>query len=137
MSNTFTSNARLKLAKNHADANQHLEAELWYLKINCFLYLRYQSRIIWHILKNKQKNKRVCINGIIWLIIRKMKMKKKKISHKHNINKRSSKHGRKYSKCKKFLSIMKLICIKQHLSNIWSSVHEKATTRLSWKNRSL
>ena len=31
----------------------------------------------------------------------------------------------KYSKYKECISMMMLICIKQHLSNIWSSIHEK------------
>ena len=34
-------------------------------------------------------------------------------------------HGHEYSKYKKFLGMMMLICIKQHLSNIWSSIYEK------------
>ena len=35
-------------------------------------------------------------------------------------------HGHKYTKCKKCVSMMMLICIKQQLSNICSSIHEKA-----------
>ena len=30
------------------------------------------------------------------------------------------------------LSLMMLLCIKQHLSNIWSSVHEKVKQHWSW-----
>ena len=29
---------------------------------------------------------------------------------------------------------MMLICIKQHLSNTWSLIHEKVRVRVSWKN---
>ena len=47
------------------------------------------------------------------------------MTHKYDINRPRSRHEHKYSKCKKFLSMMMLICIKQHLSNIWSSIHEK------------
>ena len=36
-----------------------------------------------------------------------------------------SRHGRKHSKYKKWLSMMILICIKQYLSKIWSLIHEK------------
>ena len=39
-------------------------------------------------------------------------------SHKYDINKPRSRHNHKCSKCKKSLSMMMLICIKQHLSNI-------------------
>ena len=54
-----------------------------------------------------------------------MKKKMKKISPRWDINKLRSKHGHKYSKYKTSVSMMMLICIKQHLSNIWSSIHEK------------
>ena len=54
-----------------------------------------------------------------------MKIKMKNRSHRYDINRPRSRHGHKYSKYKKCLSMMMLICIKQHLSNIWSSVHEK------------
>ena len=48
-----------------------------------------------------------------------VKMKMKKRLHRYGINKpRSSRHGNKYSKYKKCLSMMILVCIKQHLSNI-------------------
>ena len=66
-----------------------------------------------------------------------MKMKKKKISHKYNINRRSSKHGCKYSKYKKFLIMMMLICFKQLLSNTWSSIHEKVKERRGWVEKTV
>ena len=52
------------------------------------------------------------------LIIMKMKTKMKTDSRKYGINKPSCRHGHKYSKYVKCLSMMMLICIKQHLSNI-------------------
>ena len=55
ISNTFTSNARLKLAKNQANANQHPKAELFFWKL-FILHPRYHPKIIGHILKNEQKN---------------------------------------------------------------------------------
>ena len=55
----------------------------------------------------------------------KLKMKMKKRSHRYDINRPRFSHGDKYSKCKIFLSKMMLTCIKQHLSNISRSVHEK------------
>ena len=45
-------------------------------------------------------------------------MKKKNRSHKHNANRPKFKHGHKYSKYKKCLSMIMLVCIKQHLSKI-------------------
>ena len=50
-----------------------------------------------------------------------MKMKIKNRSHRYDINRPKP----RYSKYKKFLNMMLLIRIKQHLSNIWSSIHEK------------
>ena len=48
----------------------------------------------------------------------KMKMEIKNRSLRYDINRSRSKDGHKYSKYKKCLSMMMLICIKQHLSNI-------------------
>ena len=52
-------------------------------------------------------------------------MKMKNRPHRCDINRPRSRHGHKYSKYKKCLTMMMLICIKQHLSNIWSSIEEK------------
>ena len=49
----------------------------------------------------------------------KMKMKMENRSHRYDINR----HRHKYSRYKKGLSMTMLLSIKQHLSNIWSSVH--------------
>ena len=54
-----------------------------------------------------------------------MKIKMKNRAHRYDINRPRSSHAHIYNKYKKCLTIMMLICIKQHLSNIWSSVHEK------------
>ena len=47
-----------------------------------------------------------------------MKMKMKSRSHRYDINRPISRHEHKHSKYNKCLTMMKLICIKQHLSNI-------------------
>ena len=47
---------------------------------------RYHQQIIGHILKNKQKNKYVCIDKITQLIIRKAKIKMKKQSYRYKKN---------------------------------------------------
>ena len=48
----------------------------------------------------------------------------KNTSRKYDTNRPRSRHGYKYTKSKMCLSIMMVICVKQHLSNIWSSIYE-------------
>ena len=49
-----------------------------------------------------------------------------------DINRPTSRHEHKYSKYKNCLGIMMVICIEQHLRNIWSSVNEKAKQHWGW-----
>ena len=49
----------------------------------------------------------------------------KKRSSRYDINRPTRRHGYKYTKCKMCLSVIMVICIKPHLSHIWSSIHEK------------
>ena len=104
-------------------------------KIIHILLLCHHPKIIGYIIKNKQKNKCVCIHKNIRLIIMKIKMKKKNRLNKYNINRPRSRHGPKYGKYKKCLSMMRLICIKQHLSNIWISIHEKVKQHWGWAEK--
>ena len=114
ISNTFISNARLKLAKNQANAKLHPEAEFYsYLKIIHILYPRYHPKVIGHILKNKLKNKRVFIHDITRLIIMKMKMKMKNKSHRPR-----SRHEHKYSKYKKCLGIIMLYVLSSNYQDL-------------------
>ena len=108
-----------------------------YFKIIHIFHLRYHPKTIGYILKNKQKNKCFCIHEIIWLIIMKMKVKMKNRLHRYYINRPWCRHGHEYTKYKKCLGMMMLICIKQYLSNIWSSVYEKVKQHWDWvkKNR--
>ena len=92
-----------------------------YLKIIHILHPYYHPRIIGHIIKIS-KRESVCIHEIIGLIIMKIEMKMKK---RYDIIGPRSRDGQKYSKYKTCLSIMMVICIKQHLSNISSSINEK------------
>ena len=46
-------------------------------------------------------------------------------SQTYDTNRPRSRYGHKYTKYKMYLSIIMAICIKQHLSNICSSIHEK------------
>ena len=43
----------------------------------------------------------------------------------------------KYTKYKKCLSIIMIICIKHHLSNIWSSIHKKVKQHCDWVEKSV
>ena len=61
-----------------------------------------------------------------------MRLKIKIRSHRYDINRPRSIHEDKYSKYKICLSIMMAVCIKQHLSNIWSSIHEKVKQLWGW-----
>ena len=62
-----------------------------------------------------------------------MKKKLKIRSHRYDINRPRSRPGNKYSKYKKCLSFIMLKRIKQHISNIWSSIHEKNITEAALK----
>ena len=63
-----------------------------------------------------------------------MKMKIKKRSHRSDINR--PRHGHKYSRYKKCLTMMILICVKQHVSNIWSSIYENVKQHWGWVEKS-
>ena len=56
-----------------------------------------------------------------------MKTKIKKRSNRYDADRPRSSHGHKYSKHKKCISTMILICTKQELSNTGSSIHENVT----------
>ena len=57
--------------------------------------------MIGHILKNKQKNKCVCVHEIIGLVTMKMKVNMKNRPHRYDINRPRSRQGYKCSKYKK------------------------------------
>ena len=50
-------------------------------------------------------------------------------SHRYDINRPRPIHGCKH---KMYLSMMMVLCIKQHPSNIWSSIHEKVKQHWGW-----
>ena len=81
--------------------------------------------------KIKQKNKCDCIHGIIRLILMKMKTEMKNWWRRYDI----SRPKPRYSKYKKCLNMMLLVCIKQHLSNLkQNSWKREVTLRVGWKN---
>ena len=51
-------------------------------------------------------------------VLMKMMMKIQNRSQRYDINRPWSRHGHRYSKYKKCLTMMMLTCIKQHLSHI-------------------
>ena len=105
--------------------NNTLRLNFCYLKIIHILYPHYHPKITQHTLKNKQKNMYVCIHDIIQVILTKMKKKMENRSNRYDMDANIDLHGYKFSKCKKCLSMMMLIRIKQHLGDIWSWIHEK------------
>ena len=110
--------------------NNTLKLNLCYLKTIHIVHQRYHPKEIWHILKNKQINKCVCIHEIIRLIIMKIKIKVKNRSLRYDVN-RSKPRYSKYKKCQYDAAYMYLATPKQHLMiNLWKS---KATLRLVWK----
>ena len=52
-------------------------------------------------------------------------------SHRYDINKLRVRHEHKYIKYKMRISMM-IVCTKQYLSNILSSVHEKVKQHWGW-----
>ena len=52
-------------------------------------------------------------------------------SHRYDINRPRARHGHKYTKYKMCVILMD-ICINQHLSNIWNSVHVKVKQHWGW-----
>ena len=89
----------LFLAKNQPNAKQHPEAGLLLFNENySYSWSTLSSKTIGHTLKNKQKNKCVCINQITRLTTMKMKIKMENRSNRHNINWPRLRHGHKNSK---------------------------------------
>ena len=82
--------------------------------------------------KNKQKNKHVYIHEIRQLIIMKTKTKMKIDSHRYGINIPGCRHKQKYSIYMKRFSMAMLICIRQHLSKIWSLFYDDVKQHWGW-----
>ena len=131
------SNVRLILAKNRANAKQHPEVELLLFEY-CSLSSstlsfknnrRYSKKCI--------KNKYICLNEVIWFITVKMRLEMKSRSNRCGINKPRPRYGHEYTTYIMRFSKMKVICIKQPWSNIWSSSHEKVKQHWGWVKKSI
>ena len=104
------------MTKSQVNAKEHPEAELLLqnYKIIHILNWGYLPKIIRNVLKSKKKSK--------------MKVRMKNRSNRYDID-------TPRSRC--LTIMMMLICIKQHLSNIWSSIYEKLTnTKAELKKKS-
>ena len=121
LSNTLISNTRLNLAKNQAKTKQHPEVELLLFENYLLFSSMLSSKTIIRCSKNVQKNKCVYLNETIsWLIILKRSGEIKNRWHRYDINQTSLNEYAKYKIC---LSIMMVMCKKQHLSKIWSWIY--------------
>ena len=81
--------------------------------------------------KKYTEKKCVCFNDI-WSMAIKTGLKIKNRSQKFDINRPKPRHGPQKPKYKMYLSIMMFICIKQHLSYIRNSIHEKVKQHWGW-----
>ena len=82
ISNTFISNARMRLETIKQMQSNTLRLSSCYLKIIQILQSRFHPKVIRYTLKYKQKNKCVCIHEIMNLIIMKIKIKIKNKSRR-------------------------------------------------------
>ena len=71
-----------------------------------------------------------------WLLKMKMGLKMKNRSQRYDVNRLRPRHGHRYNERKICLSMM-IICIKQHLSNIWSLIHKKIKGYLRYKTKTI
>ena len=74
---------------------------------------------------------------IKWFIIIKVTLKMINISHAYNINRVRPRHGHKFTKYKMCISIVMVICIKQHQNNTCSSINEIVKQHWDWLIRAL
>ena len=106
ISNTFIRNVRLKLAKNQEKAKQHTEAEILLFENYSLSSSTLSTKNNRRYSKKRTKNKNLCLNVVIWLITMEINRSRPRYGHKHT----------KYKMC---LSIMMVICVKQHLKLNW------------------
>ena len=100
ISNTFIRNGRLKLVKNQGKAKEHPQAEFFLLENYLLTPSSLPSRNNKRHSKKITKNKYICLNAVIWLMKKMMKMKKR--SHRFDINRPRPTNGHTYTKYKCF-----------------------------------
>ena len=114
----FTNNTFAKITKSQVKAKQHPEAELSLFENYLLFSSSLSSKNNTKYSKKCTKIKYVCLNEVIRLMAMKMRLKMKNRSHIYDINRTRLRHGHEYTKYKMCLSIIMVICIKQHLSKI-------------------
>ena len=124
------------MAKNQYPEVQHPEVELLLFENILFSSSTLSSKNIRRYPKKCTKNKYVYLSEVVWLMTMKMRLKMKNISHRYDRNRPWPKRSPKYAKNIMYLIIM-VIGIKQHLSNIWNSVHEKVKHHRYWVKKTL
>ena len=88
------------MAKNQSKTKQDPEAELLLFQnywLSSFM-LSSKPNMIYY--KKYAKNKCIYFNEIMWIIVMKMKLKMKNVSHRSDINRTSPRHGYEYTKYK-------------------------------------
>ena len=53
-------------------------------------------------------------------------------SHKYGIHRPRHRNRHKYTKHKMYLNMVMVICIKEQLSKVWNSIHEKVKPQWGW-----
>ena len=78
----------------------------------------------------------VCIHDIIQLTLMNIMMKMKNRSHRHitDLDLNLDTDNSKYREC---LSMIMFLWTKEHLSNIWSSIHKKVKQHWGWVEKSV
>ena len=120
------------MIKIQSKAKQHAEAELLQLENYVVSSSTLSSKDSRRYSKKCAKKKYVYFNEVIWLMAMQIRLNMKNRSSRYDINRSRCRHGHKYTKYKICLDIMMVICIKQHLSNIWSLIHEKVQQHWDW-----
>ena len=114
-----------EIGKKISKTKQHPEAELSLFENFSLSSYTLSSKNNRRYSKKFTKDKCICRNEVIWLMTIKMRLKMKKRSHRCDKNRHRQRLRHKYTKYKMCFSIMMVIYITQHLSNIWSSIHEE------------
>ena len=125
MSKTFIINVMLKFAKHKQKLSNTLEAEVLLFQNYSLSSSTLSPKNNRAFSKKCMKNRYVCLNEVIYSMTMKMRLKMKNRWHRYDINRHRLRHGCKYTKYEMCLTIMMVICTKQHLSNIWRSIYER------------
>ena len=127
ISQSFISKAKLKLAKNSTNTKQYPEAGILLFENSSYSSSNLSSknnRTYSRTYSTKKAKGQACLHSWnIRLIKMKMKIRMINRSHRHDINRsrpRDKNRNSKYKKC--LIMMIMLICIKQHLRNICSSI---------------